>query len=56
MSSCKSANGGVDGMVVLASEPRELTIVQIDGPIKREDLASISGHVGLPHWRIRCQR
>jgi uncharacterized protein DUF4252 len=48
----KTRNGEVDGMVVLAAEPKELTIVQIDGPIKPEDLASLSGHVGLPRWRI----
>jgi hypothetical protein len=38
----------VDGMVVLAAEPKELTIVQIDGPIRPEDLASLSGKAGLP--------
>jgi hypothetical protein len=41
-------SGEVDGMVVLAAEPKELTIVQIDGPIRPEDLASLSGRAGLP--------
>ena len=48
----KSREGAVNGMVILASEPKELTIVQIDGPIRPEDLASLSGHLGLPHWRV----
>jgi hypothetical protein len=38
------------GIVVLNAEPRELTIVDIDGPIRAEDLASLSGRAGLPRW------
>jgi hypothetical protein len=38
------------GIVVLNAEPRELTIVHIDGPIRAEDLASLSGRAGLPRW------
>jgi hypothetical protein len=37
-------------LVVLSAEPRELTIVHIDGPIRAEDLASLSGRAGLPRW------
>lgn len=39
--------GAMTGMVVLAAEPKELTIVQIDGPIRPEDIASLTGHIGL---------
>ncbi|HYP08158.1 MAG TPA: DUF4252 domain-containing protein [Bryobacteraceae bacterium] len=42
--------GEMTGLVVLSAEPRELTIVHIDGPIKPEDIASLSGHAGLPRW------
>jgi hypothetical protein len=38
------------GLVVLSAEARELTIVHIDGPIRAEDLASLSGRAGLPRW------
>jgi 5-methylcytosine-specific restriction endonuclease McrBC GTP-binding regulatory subunit McrB len=36
------------GLVVLATEPKEFTIVHIDGPINPEDLAELSGHMGIP--------
>ena len=48
----KIRGGEIDGMLVLATEPRELTIVQIDGPIRPEELASLNGRVGLPRIRI----
>lgn len=44
--------GEVTGLLVLAAEERELAIVHIDGPIKPEDLASLSGRAGLPKMRI----
>lgn len=36
------------GLVVLSAEPKELTIVHIDGPISPEDLSHLSGHMGIP--------
>jgi hypothetical protein len=36
------------GLVVISTEPRELTIVHIDGPINPEDLSELSGHMGIP--------
>lgn len=44
--------GEMTGLLVLSAEPRELTIVHLDGPVRPEDLASISGRVGLPKIRI----
>ena len=44
------------GLVVIAAEPRELTIVHLDGPIRPEEVASLSGHAGLPKWRFRVGR
>ena len=38
----------IHGLVVIAAEPRELTIVHIDGPIKPEELSELSGHMGIP--------
>lgn len=38
----------IGGMVVLAAEPKELTIVHIDGSISPEDLSRLSGHMGIP--------
>jgi hypothetical protein len=36
------------GLVVLAAEPKEFTIVHIDGPINPEELSELSGHLGIP--------
>ena len=36
------------GLVVIASEPRELTIVNIDGAIDIDRLADLQGHFGIP--------
>jgi len=36
------------GMAVLAAEPRELTFVQIDGPIDPSTLGSLGGKLGIP--------
>ena len=38
----------VAGLVVLAFEPRELTIVNLVGPIDLEKLANLEGHFGIP--------
>jgi hypothetical protein len=43
----KMVNGETRGMLVLASEPKELTIVLILGPIKPEDLSKLHGIGGL---------
>jgi len=39
----------IEGLFVIAAEPRELTIVHIDGSIKPEELAELEGHMGIPH-------
>jgi hypothetical protein len=44
----KLVNGEVQGMFILNAEPRELDFVFIDGPIRPEDLAEISGNFGIP--------
>jgi Domain of unknown function (DUF4252) len=38
----------VIGLVVLAAEPRELTIVNLVGPIDIDKLANLEGHFGIP--------
>ena len=38
----------IGGLVVLDAEPKELTIVHIDGPINPEDLSRLGGHLGIP--------
>jgi hypothetical protein len=38
----------VVGLLVITAEPRELTIVNLVGPIDVERLSSLSGHFGIP--------
>jgi hypothetical protein len=38
----------IGGIVVLDAEPKELTIVHIDGSISPEELSRLSGHMGIP--------
>ncbi len=45
----------IGGLVVLAAEPKELTIVHIDGPINPEDLSRLGGHMGIPEISKKSQ-
>jgi len=38
----------IAGLVILDVEPKELTIVHIDGAINPEDLSRLGGHMGIP--------
>ncbi|HVR38352.1 MAG TPA: DUF4252 domain-containing protein, partial [Thermoanaerobaculia bacterium] len=38
----------ITGLVVISAEPRELTIVNIVGPIDLEKLADLEGKFGIP--------
>jgi hypothetical protein len=38
----------IGGLVVIAAEPKELTLVHIDGPINPEELSELGGHMGIP--------
>lgn len=38
----------ITGLVVIAAEPRELTVVNIVGPIDIEKLAALEGQFGIP--------
>ncbi len=44
----KTENGQITALTVLATEPRELTIVHISGPIRPEDLQELGGRFGIP--------
>ena len=38
----------IAGLVVIDAEPKELTVVHIDGPINPEELSELGGHLGIP--------
>ena len=48
----RTENDQVSGLVVIAAEPRELTIVQLNGIIRPEDLKDLQGTAGIPRWDL----
>ncbi len=44
----RNENGRITGLTVIASEPKELTIVNIVGTIDPEQLSELGGHFGIP--------
>ncbi|MGH8218599.1 MAG: DUF4252 domain-containing protein [Steroidobacteraceae bacterium] len=46
-------NGHTKGMVIVAAEPRELTIVNLVGDIDPAKLGQIGGHFGVPRLPLR---
>jgi hypothetical protein len=40
----------IGGIVVLDAEPKELTIVHVDGSISPEELSRLGGHMGIPKF------
>jgi hypothetical protein len=46
----------IAGLVVIAAQPRELTFVNIVGPIDLEQLASLGGQFGIPKLQIEQPR
>lgn len=39
----------IHGLVIIAAEPREFTVVNIVGPVDIERLADLEGQFGIPH-------
>lgn len=46
-------NGVASGLAIIAAEPRELTLVHIDGPIDPEQLGALGGQFGIPRVEVR---
>ena len=47
------------GIAIIAAEPKEVTVVHIDGPINMDDLSKLSGNFGIPddlHYRPERKR
>ncbi len=42
----------VDGLVVIAAEPKQLTVVNIVGPVDLEKLRKLEGNFGVPDLEI----
>ncbi|PYV28373.1 MAG: hypothetical protein DMG24_02220 [Acidobacteria bacterium] len=39
----------ITGLAIISAEPKELTVVNIVGPIDVEKLSQLEGHLGVPH-------
>ena len=44
----KTENGKIGGLAILVTEPKQLTIVSIDGTIDPDQLHELGGHFGIP--------
>jgi len=44
----KSEGKGIGGLAIIASEPKELTLVNIVGSIDLDSLSELGGHFGIP--------
>jgi Domain of unknown function (DUF4252) len=47
----KKDGNQVGGVVVIDAEPKELTVVDVEGPIDPEELSELGGHLGIPKLR-----
>ena len=52
----RNENGKITGVAILASEPKELTVVNIAGPVDLDSLANLGGHMGIPKVDIPKQK
>jgi Domain of unknown function (DUF4252) len=43
-----TVNKKINGVAILYAEPRELTVVNIAGPVDLDSLMELSGHFGIP--------
>jgi hypothetical protein len=44
----KTEAGQITGLAIIVTDPKELTIVNIVGSIRPEDLRDLGGHMGIP--------
>lgn len=48
----KGADGTSRGFIIISAEPRELTIVNIVGPIDMQNLGKLAGKFGIPNVNL----
>jgi hypothetical protein len=52
----RTENKKVTGVAILAAGPKELTVVNIAGPVDLDSLADLGGHFGIPKVEIGKQK
>jgi hypothetical protein len=50
---CTDAAGQIQGLAVISREPRELSVVNIVGTLKPEELTQLGGHLGIPNVEVK---
>ena len=48
-------NGKITGVTIMAAEPKELTVVNIAGPVDLDSLAELGGHFHIPKMDVPKQ-
>ncbi len=46
------SESNIQGLAIIAAEPKELTVVNIVGPIDIDKLSKLSGHMGVPDIKV----
>jgi hypothetical protein len=52
----RKENGKLTGVAILAAEPKELTVVNIAGPVDLDSLAELGGHFHIPKMDLGKQK
>jgi hypothetical protein len=52
----RTADKKITGVAILAAGPKELTVVNIAGPVDLDSLADLGGHFGIPKVDIARQK
>ncbi|MFN7993255.1 MAG: DUF4252 domain-containing protein [Bryobacteraceae bacterium] len=47
---------GIGGLAIIAAEPKELTLVNIVGPIDLDSLSELGGHFGIPEVDVEKKK
>jgi hypothetical protein len=49
----RQSGGKMTGLAVIAAEPKEFTLVYIDGPIDMDKISALGGQFGVPKFDIK---
>lgn len=52
----KNEGQGIGGLAIIAAEPKQLTLVNIVGPIDLDSLSELGGHMGIPQVEIEKKK
>jgi hypothetical protein len=52
----KPEGKGIGGLAIIATAPKELTLVNIVGPIDLDSLSELGGHMGIPEVEVQKKK